>query len=137
MACSAKGDHHPKSILRARIQKIIYIGRTHSKGGLKKLLRQFCYHVYGKRSPHHGGQAILLLDCSKTIHWAAVEDDAGAEHKLIEAFQQRTKRYPFGNRMRSARKAGAVGPAQDQEPGVASDERSRMKCGEEGGTKCR
>jgi hypothetical protein len=88
-------------------QNIIYIGRTHSKGGLKKRLRQFRYHICGNRSPHRGGQAILLLDCTKTIHWAAVEDDAGAEHKLIEAFRQRTKRYPFGNRKRSRAPEGA------------------------------
>jgi hypothetical protein len=83
-------------------QHIVYIGRTHCKGGLRKRLRQFRRHVYGKHSPHRGGQAILLLDCPKTIHWAVVEDDAQAEHQLIEAFQQRANRQPFGNRIRAA-----------------------------------
>lgn len=73
------------------------------KGGLNKRLLQFRRHVYGKRSPHRGGQAILLLDCQKIVRWAEVADDAGAEHRLLEIFKQLAGRYPFGNRMRSAK----------------------------------
>jgi hypothetical protein len=40
-------------------QTIIYIGRAKQ---LTRRLRQFRRHVYGKKSPHRGGQAILLLD---------------------------------------------------------------------------
>jgi len=80
-------------------QSIVYIGRTHRKSGLKRRLSAFRNQVYGKRRPHSGGQAILLLDCTKTIHWAAVEDDEDAEIKLALAFWQKAKRLPFGNKV--------------------------------------
>ena len=81
-------------------QAIVYIGRSQH---LAKRLRQFYRHVYGARSPHRGGQAILLLRCDKLIRWAATRDYAGAEHRLLEVFERKTCRRPFGNRMRSAR----------------------------------
>ena len=49
-------------------------------------LRQFSRHVYGRPLRHRGGQGILLLDSPKTIAWAAVEDYAEAEHRLISTF---------------------------------------------------
>jgi hypothetical protein len=81
-------------------QTIVYIGRAKQ---LTRRLRQFRRHVYGKKSPHRGGQAILLLDCPKAITWAEVEDYGGAEAALINAFRAETGRMPFGNRVRSAR----------------------------------
>jgi hypothetical protein len=80
-------------------QKIIYIGRAKQ---LRRRLRQFRRHVYGRTSPHRGGQAILLLDCAKTITWAEVPDYGKAEAALIEAFHAKIGRKPFGNRVRSA-----------------------------------
>jgi hypothetical protein len=77
-------------------QTIIYIGRAKQ---LTRRLRQFRRHVYGKKSPHRGGQAILLLDCEKTITWAEVEDYGTAEAALINAFRSVVGRMPFGNRM--------------------------------------
>ena len=79
---------------------IIYIGRAKQ---LNRRLRQFRRHVYGKTSPHRGGQAILLLDGVKTITWAQTEDYGAAEAKLIEAFCAQVGQRPFGNRMRSAK----------------------------------
>lgn len=81
-------------------QEIIYIGRARV---LSRRLRQFRRHVYGASAPHRGGQAILLLNCPKIIHWAAVEDYGKAEDALIRAFQAHAGRMPFGNRVRSAR----------------------------------
>jgi GIY-YIG catalytic domain len=80
-------------------QKIIYIGRAKQ---LKRRLRQFRRHVYDRPSPHRGGQAILLLDCTKTIMWAEVPDYGKAEAALIDAFHAKIGRKPFGNRVRSA-----------------------------------
>jgi hypothetical protein len=80
-------------------QKIIYIGRAKQ---LRRRLRQFRRHVYGRMSPHRGGQAILLLDCVKTITWAEVPDYGKAEAALIDAFHAKIGRKPFGNRVRSA-----------------------------------
>ena len=81
-------------------QEIIYIGRSRQ---LSRRLRQFYKHIYGARSPHRGGQAILLLKCAKLIRWAAVEDYIGTEHRLLEAFEKEVGRKPFGNRVRAAR----------------------------------
>ena len=81
-------------------QTIIYIGRAKQ---LTRRLRQFRRHVYGRTSPHRGGQAILLLDCAKAITWAEVEDYGAAEAVLINAFRAEVGRMPFGNRVRSAR----------------------------------
>jgi hypothetical protein len=83
-------------------ESIIYIGRA---ARLSRRLRQFYRHRHGDSSPHRGGEAVLLLDAPKLIHWAAVADYAGAESRLIEAFKARVGRMPFGNRVRSARLA--------------------------------
>jgi hypothetical protein len=80
-------------------QKIIYIGRAKQ---LRRRLHQFRRHVYGRTSPHRGGQAILLLDCVKTVTWAETPDYGNAEAALIDAFHAKTGRKPFGNRLRSA-----------------------------------
>jgi hypothetical protein len=79
---------------------IIYIGRAKQ---LKRRLHQFRRHVYGRTSPHSGGQAILLLEGAKTITWAEVEDYGKAEAALIDAFCAHVGQRPFGNRVRSAK----------------------------------
>jgi hypothetical protein len=83
-------------------QPIIYIGRGVQ---LSRRLSQFYRHEYGKRSPHRGGQAILNVGGLKRIDWAAVNDYASAEHRLIAAFEAKTGQKPFGNRVRPARLA--------------------------------
>ena len=79
---------------------IIYIGRAKQ---LKRRLHQFRRHVYGRTSPHSGGQAILLLEGAKTITWAEVEDYGKAEAALIDAFCAHVGQRPLGNRVRSAK----------------------------------
>jgi hypothetical protein len=86
-------------------QKIVYIGRAKQ---LRRRLQQFRRHVYNRPSPHRGGQAILLLDCAKTITWAEVPDYGKAEAALIDAFYSKVGRKPFGNRVRSAVMSTAV-----------------------------
>jgi hypothetical protein len=85
-------------------QTVIYIGRAKQ---LRRRLHQFRRHVYGRTSPHRGGQAILLLNCAKTITWAEVEDYGATEAALIEAFRAQVGRIPFGNRVRSAELSSA------------------------------
>ena len=70
---------------------------------LDRRLRQFYRHRYGDRSPHRGGQDILLLGCEKRVIWAAVDDRHQSEDRLIESFCAVHGRRPFGNRVRSAR----------------------------------
>lgn len=81
-------------------QHVVYIGRAVI---LDRRLKQFYRHRYGDRSPHNGGQDILLLGCEKMVTWAAVDDRFLAEDRLIEAFCTAHGRRPFGNRVRSAR----------------------------------
>jgi hypothetical protein len=80
-------------------QKIIYIGRAKQ---LRRRLHQFRRHVYGRTSPHRGGQAILLLDCAKRITWAEVPEYGNGEAALLNAFVSAVGRKPFGNRVRSS-----------------------------------
>ncbi len=81
-------------------QPIIYIGRGRN---LRRRLKQFYGHKYGNRAPHRGGQAILLIDQPKTIHWAACQDYPDVERRLLEAFVAASGSLPFGNRIQSAR----------------------------------
>lgn len=81
-------------------QPVVYIGRAVV---LDRRLKQFYRHRYGAKSPHAGGQDILLLGCEKRVTWAAVDDRFQAEDRLIEAFCAAHGRRPFGNRVRSAR----------------------------------
>lgn len=83
-------------------QQIVYIGRASTS--LRGRLRQFYSHTFGKRSPHAGGQSILLLDAPLVIHCAVHPDALGAEHRLIEAFEKECNRKPFGNKVKAAQK---------------------------------
>jgi uncharacterized protein (DUF433 family) len=79
-------------------QEIVYIGRA---SHLSRRLRQFRSHRYGADSPHRGGQDILLLGGSLTIHWAEAEEYKEAEAKLISLFaKHHDGKLPFGNRQR-------------------------------------
>lgn len=82
-------------------EPVIYIGRT--RRPLRLRVGQFYRHKYGKKSPHRGGQAVLLLEPKPLVFWAPTEDAAGAERDMIEAFLRRTGRLPFANRRRGTR----------------------------------
>ena len=80
-------------------QIVVYVGRTKH---LSRRLGEFYRHRYGQPAPHRGGQEILNLSGLKTVHWAAVEHYAAAEHAMLEAYRALVGTLPFGNRIRSA-----------------------------------
>lgn len=82
-------------------QAIIYIGRT--KRPLSGRIGQFYRHVHGDRSPHRGGQDVILLQCPRWVYWSPTEEWANAEKKMIEYFKTKVGQFPFANRIRSAR----------------------------------
>src|SRR4051812_47910689 len=79
-------------------QPVIYIGRA--TRSLRNRLAQFYRHKYGKRAPHRGGQAVIPLECSRWVYWAATDDPVGAAVAMIEAFRERVGRLPYANRRR-------------------------------------
>jgi hypothetical protein len=81
-------------------QGIIYIGRGKC---LAKRLSAFYRQKYDAPSGHRGGRAVLLIKQPKAVHWAAVTNYGDAERRLLEAFYRVAGRWPFGNRMRSAK----------------------------------
>jgi hypothetical protein len=89
--------------------QIIYIGR--SGRPLRRRLREFYRHRHGARSPHRGGQAVLLLKCPLVVYWAATADYAAAENCMIEFFKSQVGELPYANRVRSARINPTLGRA--------------------------
>jgi hypothetical protein len=81
-----------------RGEHIVYIGRT--RRALRNRLGEFYRHVYGRNSPHRGGQAVLCLDHPRYVHWAPTADPTSAERLMIEAFITSTGMLPFANRQR-------------------------------------
>ena len=81
-------------------EPVVYIGRT--RRALRKRLREFYRHEYGRKSPHRGGQAVLLLKPVLLAYWAATDDPVTAERNMIEAFRRRTGALPFANRCRGS-----------------------------------
>jgi hypothetical protein len=76
-------------------QPIIYIGQTTC---LSRRLSQFYRHRYGQRSPHCGGEAVKLLQCSLWVYWSPASHPVESERMMISAFQQAVGRKPFANR---------------------------------------
>ena len=77
-------------------QPVIYIGRTTRP--LAQRLREFYRHRYGDRSPHRGGQAVLLLQCKLWVYWAPTNRLKEVERNMIAVFHDRTGALPFANR---------------------------------------
>ena len=107
---------------RLNEQAIVYVGRSKD---LRDRLGRFYRHKYGRRSPHRGGQEILLLLGPRIVHWAATEEYASAEDRLIRTFEDMAGGKPLGNRMQSARlrpvraEDGATGLAKPDGDGPA------------------
>lgn len=89
-------------------QPVVYIGRT--RRSLQYRIGQFYRHKYGNKSPHRGGQSILLLDPKPWVFWARADDPTVAERKMIEAFREKTNALPFGNRCRGTTPQIALKP---------------------------
>jgi hypothetical protein len=92
-------DHLQERELRrwVRDEPIVYIGQTTDQT-LAKRLRQFYKHIYGKKSPHRGGQAVKLLTCELWVYWSPAANSKSAEQKMIKAFEARLGRLPYANR---------------------------------------
>lgn len=87
-------------------QPVIYIGRT--RRPLRKRVREFYRHKYGDKRPHCGGQEVLRVECPLWVYWAATEEPASAEHKMIEQYKAVARTFPYANKVRSARERGIV-----------------------------
>jgi hypothetical protein len=87
---------------------VVYIGRGKQ---LRRRISQFYRHKFGNKSPHRGGERILTLEGRMSVHWAAVDDYADAEHILLEAFRKLTGCLPYGNRVKSAALASTISPS--------------------------
>lgn len=79
-------------------EPVVYIGRT--RRPLRQRVRELYRHRYGRKSPHSGGQAALLLKPDLRVFWAATLDPVAAQRDMIEAFRRRTGALPFANRCR-------------------------------------
>ncbi|KAB2876008.1 MAG: hypothetical protein F9K43_01815 [Bauldia sp.] len=79
-------------------QPVVYVGRTGRP--LAKRLADFYRHRHGDKSPHRGGQDVLLLDCDRWVFWAPADDPAAAERTMLDAFAARAGELPFANRRR-------------------------------------
>ena len=76
-------------------QAVIYIGATKH---IRTRINQLYSHVYGNRSPHHGGQDVLLVATEKHLFWSPTADYVRAKHILIEHFVSVAGRLPFANK---------------------------------------
>ena len=79
-------------------KNIVYIGRT--QVSLRRRMRQFYKHTYGRSSPHRGGQEVLRLTASRSVYWARTPHPVEAERRMIEKFFDETRRLPFANKVR-------------------------------------
>ena len=77
-------------------EPVIYIGKATS---LRERLNQFYRHRYGDRSPHRGGQDVLLLSCPLWIDWSAVAVPEAAERAMLGHFKLTVGARPFANRL--------------------------------------
>lgn len=76
-------------------EPVVYIGKADQ--AIQKRVGQFYRQQCGKRSPHAGGQAILLLDCDLWVYWSPSSNPRQSERTMLEAFEIRTGQPPFGN----------------------------------------
>ena len=81
-------------------QPVIYVGKTTRP--LCVRVYEFYRHNYGQKSPHRGGQAVLLLQCTRWVYWSPLDDPscvAEIESKMIRAFKDQARgNRPFANR---------------------------------------
>jgi hypothetical protein len=78
-----------------RSEPVVYIGKADQT--IQKRVGQFYQQECGKRSPHAGGQAILLLDCDLWVYWSPSSSPLDSERTMLRAFEKETGQAPFGN----------------------------------------
>jgi len=76
-------------------EPVLYVGQTIQP--LRKRIGQFYHHTCGNRSPHAGGQVILLVNCDLWLYWAPADVPKAAETTMLEAFRQQVGKLPFAN----------------------------------------
>jgi hypothetical protein len=81
---------------------VVYVGCT-ARQSLRKRLGQFYRHRHGHRSPHRGGQDVLLLTGARYVHWAVARDPIKVERVMLSAFVRATGRLPLANKKRGDR----------------------------------
>ena len=86
-------DYEAKRWLRA--EPVVYVGKTDQP--LEKRVGQFYQHKCGDRSPHAGGQIVLLLTCALWVYWSPSTTPRDAEQAMLAAFEKQTGRVPFAN----------------------------------------
>jgi putative transcriptional regulator len=82
-------------------QPILYVGQTTRP--LSTRISEFYRHEHGASSPHSGGEDVLLLKCERWVYWSPTENPIVAECRMIEEFEARFGRLPFGNLKRPSR----------------------------------
>lgn len=76
-------------------EPIIYIGKTDMP--ISKRIGQFYNHQFGNRSPHAGGQILLLLECDLSVYWAPSLTPLKTEKEMLNHFKRRNEKLPFAN----------------------------------------
>jgi len=82
-------------------QPVLYVGQTTRP--LSVRVKEFYRHKPGFAAPHSGGEEVISLECAKWVYWSPTKNSLDAESKMIEEFETRVRRLPFGNLKRPAR----------------------------------
>ncbi len=76
-------------------ERIVYIGKADQP--ISRRISQFYKHQCGDRTPHAGGQILLLLDCDLSVYWAPSPTPRKTEKDMLRLFKSRTGKLPFAN----------------------------------------
>ncbi len=100
LPCAVDAEYlNPQDAKRwLRNEAVVYIGRAANQG-LSKRLSQFYHHKHGQKSPHRGGESVILLQCDLWVYWAPTTDSIRAEQRMLAAFKDRAGKLPFANRL--------------------------------------
>jgi len=76
-------------------EPVVYIGKTDRR--LERRIAQFYAHHCGDRSPHAGGQILLLLTCDLWVYWSRSDHPQNDESTMLYAFEKTVGKAPFAN----------------------------------------
>ena len=76
-------------------EPILYIGKSDQP--LSRRVCQFYQHQCGSRTPHAGGQVVLLLGCELWLYWAPSPHPIISERKMLSDFKNTVGQLPFAN----------------------------------------
>jgi hypothetical protein len=76
-------------------EPIVYVGKSDQP--ISRRINQFYQHQCGNRSPHAGGQIILLLRCQLWLYWSGSPHPLTSERKMLSAFKSVAGQPPFAN----------------------------------------